>query len=277
MLSSLEPRPEFDIAARLKPREAKALLAARLKGQMGGKAEWSGNEAARDALARERLLSERSGNLTRLGHAVARALISGFLPAADAPVPRLAAATLRTYRERVYRVRHRGQVVTSSCQPARKVGDRGLRMHLAEFGDFPVPEDAGTEEKAIYRDGKGSRLLRERLDAVLPLFARVPTRVLHPLLYDTRGDELVLVAFVDGDVAYVRADAKYTGYLAARHGEDLHISASLAELRAAGDGDPISLAFSSGGHLRAILAGHARKASDGRRLEEALAATYDIV
>lgn len=278
LLPALLPRSEFEVASRLRQADARLLVTAYLKGRLGTSFDWDAVPEARDRLRAERLLTGRGGHpqATRLGNAVARALATGYLPVEDMPHPRHSAALLRIYRERVYRIKHRGRTVTSNCRPSRKSGDRTIRLEFVELQDFDLPEAAGSEERYVYQDSKGTRLLRERLDGALSLFANMPSRILHPLLYDSRQDEVVAAAFVDGETIYVRLDARYANYVRARYGET-RISANLAELRnAREEGGPVAVAFSTAEHLDALLFGHARLATETGKIEGALASAYEV-
>ena len=160
---------------------------------------------------------------TRLGKKVAKILVQDYFPYDVYPAQNRAVTSGKIYRENYIKTYYNRKPVTSNSISSDKIGDHNFITKIIEFNDIlPEDSDIGRNKNIVFRETKATRILKEKVELVLKIFRNNNyTRILRPVLYNRRTDEIVFLITLNNQSIYIRSNNNNIAYLRNRYGRDL--------------------------------------------------------
>lgn len=161
--------------------------------------------------------------LTRQGKRVGKLLMEDYFPYNTYPSEKRAITVGKIYRDFFLKVHYNRKVITSNSHPKEKYGGKDFTTQLIEFEDInPLGEEVGKIYRSEFKDNKTLSELKTRLKGNLKVFENSQyTRVLKPVLYNRRTDEIIFLISLEGQSVYLKSNNLNISYLRNRHGDDI--------------------------------------------------------
>lgn len=161
---------------------------------------------------------------TRHGKKIAKLLVEDYFPNETYPTQQRAVTPGRIYREYLLKTYYNRRPVTSNSIPTEKIGSYEFTTQLIEFNDIIIAdgEEVGKIKNIAFKETKATRILKEKIEKGLALFNNSKnTRIMRPILYNRRSDEVIFLVAFGGQTLYMRTNNVYLSYLKHRYGEDI--------------------------------------------------------
>jgi hypothetical protein len=230
VLREAEPSGLYDIVRHLRDKEVDLLRRAYYTEISKSRVDWKTeeNRLALQRLENMHLLRKhiddngKGYKFTRLGKKITKLLVEDFFPFDVYPAQTRVVTPAKIYRDHYIKTYYNRKPVTSNSVPTEKVGSYDFATKLIEFDDVPAESCEGRIKNIQFKDTKATKILKEKTEKALQMFrSSGATRVLRPLLYNRRTDEVIFLVAMQNQSVYVRGNNTEIAYLRHRYGDDI--------------------------------------------------------